>query len=169
MNKTKVNLLNNLILKSKNIEYNDETLKDYLDNNKLFACYKNNNSSTVYNNGDPINFATEVVKNTSKIVKSGSNFLINHTGYLIVSFNVWLNTSGGTGRPILRFRRSDNTDFIVCIDDNSSAYASLSAANCIIPVTSGETFELICETQTPQFYVDKGASGTNSYITLELI
>ena len=32
INKTKVNLKNNVILKSKNVEYNDGTLKEYLDN-----------------------------------------------------------------------------------------------------------------------------------------
>ncbi len=31
MNKTKVNLKNNIILKSENIEYNNDTLKNYLD------------------------------------------------------------------------------------------------------------------------------------------
>lgn len=37
MNKTKVNLKNNIILKSENIEYNDDTLKNYLDAENIFS------------------------------------------------------------------------------------------------------------------------------------
>lgn len=37
MNKTKVNLKSNIILKSENIEYNDDTLKNYLDAENIFS------------------------------------------------------------------------------------------------------------------------------------
>lgn len=55
MNKTKVNLDNNLILKSENVEYNNDTLKNTLD--KIIETGSNSNGSWIkYSDGTLIQY-----------------------------------------------------------------------------------------------------------------
>lgn len=63
MNKTKVNLDNNLILKSENVEYNNDTLKNTLD--KIIETGSNSNGSWIkYLNGIMICYG-KTTKNVS--------------------------------------------------------------------------------------------------------
>lgn len=52
MNKTKIDLNDNLILKSENIEYKNNILTDFLDNNTIYDSGTNSNGNWIrYNNG----------------------------------------------------------------------------------------------------------------------
>lgn len=52
MNKQKIDLENDKILRSQNIEYNNQSLKDYLDNNTIYDSGTNSNGIWIrYKNG----------------------------------------------------------------------------------------------------------------------
>ena len=52
MNKTKIDLNDNLILKSENIEYKNNILTDFLDNNTIYDSGTNSNGNWIrYKNG----------------------------------------------------------------------------------------------------------------------
>ena len=70
MNKTKVNLDNNLILKSENIEYNNDTLKNILD--KIIESGSNDNGSWIkFGDGTLIQYGS-IKKNVSITTASSS-------------------------------------------------------------------------------------------------
>ena len=70
MNKTKVNLDNNLILKSENVEYNNDTLKNTLD--KIIESGSNDNGSWIkYSDGTMIQYGS-IKKNVSITTLSNS-------------------------------------------------------------------------------------------------
>ena len=52
MNKQKIDLENDKILRSQNIEYNNQSLKDYLDKNTIYDSGTNSNGNWIrYKNG----------------------------------------------------------------------------------------------------------------------
>lgn len=70
MNKTKVNLDNNLILKSENVEYNNDTLKNTLD--KIIESGSNDNGSWIkFGDGTLIQYGS-IKKNVSITTASSS-------------------------------------------------------------------------------------------------
>lgn len=70
MNKTKVNLDNNLILKSENVEYNNDTLKNTLD--KIIESGSNDNGSWIkFGDGTLIQYGS-IKKNVSITTLSNS-------------------------------------------------------------------------------------------------
>ena len=70
MNKTKVNLDNNLILKSENVEYNNDTLKNTLD--KIIKSGSNDNGSWIkFGDGTLIQYGS-IKKNVSITTASSS-------------------------------------------------------------------------------------------------
>ena len=81
MNKTKVNLDNNLILKSENVEYNNDTLKNTLD--KIIESGSNDNGSWIkYSDGTLIQYGN-VTKSINVKTKSGSSGWYYDDGYAI--------------------------------------------------------------------------------------
>ena len=71
MNKTKVNLDNNLILKSENVEYNNDTLKNTLD--KIIESGSNDNGRWIkYSDGTMICYAS--VLREINFYSSGSSY-----------------------------------------------------------------------------------------------
>ena len=136
------------------------------------ACYTNNTLHNNYSDSNYISFKRKLFDNSNGKIVFGDNALItiNHTGYMKVSFNVWI-WGGSNARPWLQFLNYDTrTTYIETIDDISSGYNNYSASNCIIPVTSGDKFGLICKTADySDFKVDSGNGSLSSYITIELI
>ena len=81
MNKTKVNLDNNLILKSENVEYNNDTLKNTLD--KIIESGSNDNGSWIkYSDGTLIQYGN-VTKSINIKTKSSSSGWYYGDGYAI--------------------------------------------------------------------------------------
>ena len=136
------------------------------------ACYTNNTLHNNYSNSNYISFKRKLFDNSNGKIVFGDNGLItiNHTGYIKVSFNVWI-WGGSNARPWLQFLNYDTrTTYIETIDDISSGYNNYSASDCIIPVTAGDKFGLVCRTADySDFKVDSGNGSLSSYITIELI
>ena len=99
MNKTKVNLDNNLILKSENVEYNNDTLKNTLD--KIIESGSNANGRWIkYSDGSMICYA-EITREIKFNTPSGSSYTGETTNSIIfpqqfvTSPRVAINTQNG--------------------------------------------------------------------------
>lgn len=138
---------------------------------KIQACNKNQTLGREYTSSQFIAFTREIYNNSNgKIIFNNDGLItINHTGYMKVSFCVWVH-AGSNARPWGQFvNYSANDKGIDVIGDNSSGYICLSAANCIIPVSKGEQFGLSVYTNTETFGVDRNNTAHTSYMTIELI
>lgn len=139
---------------------------------KIQACYRNETAKKTYSSGAYITFKEKQYDNSDgKIIFDDNGLVtINHTGYMKVSFNVWI-WANENARPWLLFKKYSNSYvYMDTIDDISSGYRNFAVANCIIPVTSGEQFGLQATTNTGEdFIVDSGNGRNSSYMTIELI
>lgn len=135
------------------------------------ACNINETEGKAYTSGENITFKSERFNNSNgKIVFEDDGLItVNHTGYIRVSFNVWI-YGESNARPWARFYDYTNKiKYIDVIDDISSNYVCLGAANCIIPVTKGQQFALQVYSNTGFFDIDKNNDKNTSYMTIELI
>lgn len=137
---------------------------------KECACFQNAGAVQGLTSDSRIPLTTVILNNTNGKVIANSNgtFTINYTGYVKVSFNIWIHSTA-TSRPWLRLRRNGIVISDV-LDDLSSTYGTFSIANCIVGVSSGDYIEVICSTQNGEtFDVDYGVGYVTSYITIELL
>ena len=136
------------------------------------AMYKNNSTDAVAS-GSNVKFTNEIFNTLGDkvIFNDDGTIEINHTGFIKVSFFIWIYCAVTTARPWIKFERvADKEVFINCIGDNSSSYACHSASDVIIPVIAGQKFKLYCETTgNVDFAIDTGAGFKNSFITIELL
>lgn len=138
----------------------------------LRACYINSKATDTYTQGSYIPFTTKRYDNSDgKIVfNDNGTITVNHTGYIKVSFNVWI-WSNSDARPWVRFENYTTKDtYVDAIDDITSGYTNFSISDCIIPVTEGQQFGLyVAIANGTSFGINNGSGRGNSYITIELI
>lgn len=135
------------------------------------ACNINETVGKAYTSGEKITFKSERYNNSNgKIVFEDNGLItVNHTGYIKVSFNVWI-FGESNARPWAQFYDYTNKiKYIDVIDDISNNYVCLGVANCIIPVTKGQQFTLQVVSNTGFFDIDKNNDKNTSYMTIELI
>ena len=156
--------------------YNTINTESWKDWKPLFteqACFLNDILAKEYSSGSWLTFLNTQYNNSQSkfIANSNGLFTINHTGYIKVSFNIWIKCDSPNARPWLMFTNyTKNIDYINAIGNISNNYCNFGAGNCIIPVTSGEQFGIFCTTQDKSnFYVDAESGELASYCTIELI
>ena len=72
MNKQKIDLENDKILRSQNIEYNNQSLKDYLDKNTIYDSGTNSNGNWIRYKNVVIDKAWGSVYETANVVNFGN-------------------------------------------------------------------------------------------------
>lgn len=149
------------------------TLKDFLTSRKILdskIMVRNNNTNASYASGSYIGWNEEVFNNSNGlIVNSGGGLVtINYTGYIKISFGVWLN--GATNaRPWLTLTNYGKDSLFDAIDDNSSGYVTLGGSNIIAPVTSGDRIGIAINS-TGNVNINAGTGrGKATYMTIEII
>lgn len=136
------------------------------------AMYKYEGTEAIASSSN-IPFTKEIYNTTNGKVVFNSNgeITINHTGFIKVSFGLWVHSSNVDARPWARFRRkSDLFVFADALNDISANYVVVGAANVIVPVAAGQIFELLVNVNAGDTYkLDEGNGFKNSYITIELL
>lgn len=136
------------------------------------AMYKYEGTGEIANSA-AIPFTKEIYNTTNgKVVfNSDGTITINHTGFIKVSFGLWVHSSDAAARPWVRFRRkSDLYVFADALNDISANYVVIGAANVIVPVAAGQIFELLVNVSAGNtFKLDEGNGFKNSFITIELL
>lgn len=122
--------------------------------------------------GDEIPFDAEIYNNSNEKIKlnADSTITINHTGYIMVSYHIWIHTKSSKGRPWVYFRSlTDSQKSIDTIASSPDYYVTLSVANRIMPVVNGEIFGMNITEPEGLIELDSGSGKKTSFITIELI
>lgn len=150
----------------------ENTNNEIKNNSYKAAMYKYEGTGDIASSAT-IPFTKEIFNNTNgKIVfNTDGTIAINHTGFIKVSFGLWVHSSNASARPWARFRRkSDSFVFVDALNDISANYVVIGAANAIVPVAEGQVFELLVNVNAGDTYrLDEGNGFKNSYITIELL
>lgn len=152
-----------------------ECLKDFLDLRKTLdskLMVRQSSPSITYNNGAYIGWNEEVFNNSNGLlVNSGGGLItVNYTGYIKISFGLWVNGTTTTRPWACLVNYSTSTTIIDIINDSSAGYVSLSASNIIIPVSSGQKFGISVNSSTSTFNINAGSGrGAGTYMEIEII
>lgn len=127
-----------------------------------------------YSDGATILFTEEILNNSNGdiVFNNDGTITINKDGFISVSFLLWI-TGDTDCRPWLHLGRTESgifKDWVNVIDDISSGYVTLSANNVIIPVNTGDVFQLKIFVQNQKsIRVDGDSGSTSSYMQIEFI
>lgn len=136
------------------------------------AMYKYDGTGAI-NSGATIPFTKEIYNTAGEkiVFNSDGTITINHTGFIKVSFGLWVHSSNVNARPWARFRRkSDLFVFADALNDISANYVVIGVANVIVPVAAGQIFDLSVNVNAGDtFKLDEGNGFKNSFITIELL
>ena len=135
------------------------------------ALFTNNANDKTYNSGTYVPLNTEYYNDTDGLIVNNNDgsFRFNFTGWVKVSFNVWLGSLSDNARPWVRLVRSDGWVYSDSIAMNSCGYHSFSISDRICYVTSGQWLGINVGLQAGTYRLDGGTGNTNSYIEIELL